>query len=158
MPGMRIRVRVEGDVAQKPDDSEEADDLVKRLEKVSVPRAPDLPPVPEIQLHRPSTHIDKQGGHSVTVRVGEDRPSGTAPAKQDGAGNAASLGAAMGAGVSFAASIIVGFLIGQWIDHKLGLDKGGIPWGTLVMTLGGMAAGFVNLFKLLKIDDNRRRK
>ncbi len=141
-------------MADDPERSDEADELVKKLESVSVPQTPQLPPVPEIKFHKPNTYKSDDGGHDVTVSVNDDS-SKLKSGHQAQSSSAASAGAAMGAGITFAASIVVGFLIGHWIDHKFGLDKGGVPWGTMIMCLAGMAAGFVNLFRLLQMDDKR---
>ena len=46
----------------------------------------------------------------------------------------------------FPASIIVGFIIGHFLDQWLKTD----PWLTLVFILYGIAAGFTNLFSQVK--------
>lgn len=65
--------------------------------------------------------------------------------------NAARMGAGLSAGITLAASVVVGLLIGQWIDRHY--NHSAIPWGTLVMTLAGVAAGFLNLFRILGVSD-----
>ena len=67
------------------------------------------------------------------------------------------LGSGLAAGTTFAASIIAGFLIGQWVDHRWN-HSGGLPWGTLIFGLAGVAAGFLNLFRVISATDRNRKK
>jgi hypothetical protein len=64
-------------------------------------------------------------------------------------------GAGLAAGVTFAASIIAGFFIGQFLDGRL---HDSFPWGTLIFTLLGVAAGFLNLMRLLDTTDRNKRR
>jgi F0F1-type ATP synthase assembly protein I len=41
-------------------------------------------------------------------------------------------------------AIAIGFFFGRWLDSSLGTA----PWMTLVFSLFGIAAGFVNLFRI----------
>lgn len=61
----------------------------------------------------------------------------------------------MSAGITLASSVVVGFLLGQWIDRHWHLS---MPWGTIVFSLAGVAAGFINLFRILSVSDNSRKK
>jgi hypothetical protein len=128
----------------------------------SSPPSPSLPPPPEISFQRPTLGSPKSrtGGTSsgaefpTTYKLGSDRPT-NAPPRGTGAQDVGSYGAELGAGITFAASIIVGFLIGQWIDHKV---HDSFPWGTVLLGFAGIAAGFVNLFRLLAMKDRNQRK
>ena len=46
-------------------------------------------------------------------------------------------------GIMFPVSIAVGYGIGYWIDRFFGTK----PWFTIIFTVLGIAAAFVNLFK-----------
>jgi ATP synthase protein I len=57
------------------------------------------------------------------------------------------LGVASTIGINMVATTFVGFAIGHWVvDRYLPVT----PWGTVVFTLLGIAAGFKYLFKLAK--------
>lgn len=47
-------------------------------------------------------------------------------------------------GIQFPVAIALGFFWGRWLDRHLGTW----PWMTAVFTLFGIAAGFVNLFRI----------
>jgi ATP synthase protein I len=47
-------------------------------------------------------------------------------------------------GIQFPVAIAIGFFFGRWLDAQLG----SAPWLTVVFTLFGIAAGFVNLFRI----------
>ena len=47
-------------------------------------------------------------------------------------------------GLELAASIVVGYFMGDWLDGRF--DTG--PWFTMVFVLLGIAAGFRNIFRL----------
>ncbi len=55
-------------------------------------------------------------------------------------------------GLSFASSVFIGFGMGYWIDVKLfsGQTK---PWFMLIFLCFGVAAGFLNLFRMAKRKD-----
>jgi len=46
-------------------------------------------------------------------------------------------------GVSLVAATAIGLAIGYWLDRWLGTS----PWMTMIFTLFGIAAGFLNLFR-----------
>jgi F0F1-type ATP synthase assembly protein I len=119
-----------------------------------VPTSPELPPPPDIQFKRPE--LGKPHGASDSGKSPGSSNRGSL--SRDERGNRPVSGASMSAGISFAASVIVGVLIGQFVDRKMGFANGGTPWGTIAFTLLGMAAGFVNLFRLLSIYDKRDRR
>jgi ATP synthase protein I len=47
-------------------------------------------------------------------------------------------------GIQFPVAIALGYFFGRWLDGHLGTQ----PWLTLVFSLFGIAAGFVNLFRI----------
>ncbi len=113
---------------------------------IALPPREALPPPPEVTYTRPSLgHAAPAQTPSYRQRSGNGLEPGT---PMD---NAARMGAGLSAGITLAASVVVGLLIGQWIDRHY--NHSSIPWGTLVMTLAGVAAGFLNLFRILGASD-----
>lgn len=47
-------------------------------------------------------------------------------------------------GIQFPVAIAIGFFFGRWLDGSLGTT----PWLTIVFSLFGITAGFVNLFRI----------
>jgi len=47
-------------------------------------------------------------------------------------------------GIQFPVAIALGFFFGRWLDNQLGTG----PWLMMVFSLFGIAAGFVNLFRI----------
>ncbi len=47
-------------------------------------------------------------------------------------------------GIQFPVAIAIGFFWGRWLDRHLGTG----PWMMVVFTIFGIAAGFVNLFRI----------
>lgn len=47
-------------------------------------------------------------------------------------------------GIQFPVAIALGFFFGRWLDQQLGTA----PWLMLVFSLFGIAAGFLNLFRI----------
>ena len=47
-------------------------------------------------------------------------------------------------GIQFPVAIAIGFFFGRWLDAHLGTH----PWLTAVFSFFGIAAGFVNLFRI----------
>ena len=47
-------------------------------------------------------------------------------------------------GIQFPVAIAIGFFFGRWLDTQLGTR----PWMMVVFSLFGIAAGFVNLFRI----------
>ncbi len=126
----------------EPEREDEDDDTLP----VALPPRPNLPPPPEVPYTRPSL------GHAAPAQTSRSRQS-SGSVNQPGTpmDNAARMGAGLSAGITLAASVVVGLLIGQWIDRHY--NHSTIPWGTLVMTLAGVAAGFLNLFRILGASD-----
>ncbi len=54
------------------------------------------------------------------------------------------VGLILSAGMTMAASVLFGYLIGSWLDERLGTK----PWLTLIMFLLGTAAGLKSLYDL----------
>lgn len=112
-----------------------------------VPSHDPLPPPPDFSYTRPT--LGKAAPLSEQNRT---RSSGT-PAQS--APSSLNLGTGMSAGITLASSVVVGFLIGQWIDHYWHLST---PWGTIIFALTGVVAGFLNLFRILGASDDHRKK
>ena len=127
-----------------------ADDNLQDEATDDVPRMPShapLPPPPDVSYTRPSL------GHAAPARTeAERRDAGGPVTPMD---NAAKVGAGLSAGILLCASILVGFGIGQYLDRHF--IHSATPWGTLAMTLVGVAAGFLNLFRLLNATDGKRK-
>lgn len=47
-------------------------------------------------------------------------------------------------GIQFPIAIALGYFFGHWLDKQFGSD----PWLTIIFALFGIAAGFVNLFRI----------
>lgn len=60
-------------------------------------------------------------------------------------GDLKALADLMVVGIMFVVSIIVGLVIGHYLDRWLGTS----PWGTLIFILLGIASGFVNFFRTI---------
>lgn len=57
-------------------------------------------------------------------------------------------------GIEMAASVLIGTLIGYWLDKWLGTQ----PWILIIGFIFGAAAGFRNLFRFLSKEDQHREK
>ncbi len=63
-------------------------------------------------------------------------------------------GPLFGSGIQLAASVVMMFFLGQWLDEKFSTK----PWLMLVGVIFGLGAGFYNFFKIVnKIDKIRPR-
>ena len=116
----------------------------------TIPSRSPLPPPPEVSYTRPLSAPKSSAGPGFGAQQnssGEDSSVGSGAVK---------LGSGLAAATTFAASIIAGFLIGQWIDHRWN-HSGGLPWGTIVFSLAGVAAGFLNLFRVLSATDRGKK-
>jgi ATP synthase protein I len=47
-------------------------------------------------------------------------------------------------GIQFPVAIAIGYFWGKWLDEYLGTE----PWLTIIFSVFGIAAGFVNLFRI----------
>jgi F0F1-type ATP synthase assembly protein I len=54
-------------------------------------------------------------------------------------------GLASTAGLVLVVAIVIGWAFGSWLDKKLGTD----PWLMLLFTLMGIAAGFIEMFRIV---------
>ena len=57
-----------------------------------------------------------------------------------------------GIGFLMAGSVAIGTLGGSWLDRRLGTD----PWLTILGALLGTAAGFVEMFRLVRMTGSGR--
>ena len=136
------------------------DDTPKRAEDdeetphIAVPSHDPLPPPPVVEYTRPT--LGKPASSSPQTLGTQSRKTASDNDVSVGS-SAVKLGSGLAAATTFAASIIAGFLIGQWIDRRWN-HGGGLPWGTLVFSLAGVAAGFLNLFRVLSATDRSRTK
>lgn len=89
-----------------------------------VPKPPELPLPPEVHIERP--------------KLKENRPT-------EGAKQAGALGMAAAVGTSLAAPIIVGALIGVYLDRWLKTD----PWLTMIFLFVGIVSGFIQMIRTL---------
>ncbi|MGI4790970.1 MAG: AtpZ/AtpI family protein [Janthinobacterium lividum] len=139
----------DNDAPKQTKDEDETPTLV-------VPSHSPLPPPPEVHYVRPDLprHTSGASGYVKSQPLGNVQEDSAG--SQLGSG-ALKLGSGLAAATTFAASIIAGFLIGQWIDHRWN-HTGGLPWGTLVFSLAGVAAGFLNLFRVISATDRSRDK
>ncbi len=117
---------------------------------VSVPSHDPLPPPPEVHYTRPVPKAPPGSSPSA-------RQAGPSTGSDVGGSGFTKLGSGLAAATTFVASVVAGFLIGQWVDHCWG-RPGGTPWGTLVFSLLGVAAGFLNLFRVLAATDRGGKK
>lgn len=138
------------------------DDTPKRVEddeetaRIAVPSHDPLPLPPEVTFTRPP--LGKPTPFSPRPLGAQGQRTAQESDNDPSAGSSAvKLGSGLAAATTFAASIIAGFLIGQWIDHRWN-HGGGLPWGTLIFSLAGVAAGFLNLFRVLSATDRSRKK
>jgi len=103
-----------------------------------------LPLPPEVHYTRP---VLKQGGLlGSSASGGSSRGSGG----QGGSSNMPGWGRGLSVSVTFAASIVGGYLIGQWMDGHLFHD-GSQDWGALIMTIAGFAVGIFNVIRLTSL-------
>ena len=112
-----------------------------------------LPPPPQVTYTRPTLGSPP----APTPSRGEQTGWATGPSGTGDDSSFTKLGSGLAAATTFVASVVAWFLIGQWIDHRWG-HPGSLPWGTLVFSLLGVAAGFLNLFRVLAATDRTRKK
>lgn len=55
-------------------------------------------------------------------------------------------GLASSVGIVLVVSTAVGFFLGSWLDERLAT----YPWLTLLFTILGMVAGFIEVFRIVK--------
>jgi ATP synthase protein I len=60
----------------------------------------------------------------------------------------------LGAGIQFAASILVFLFVGRWLDGRLGTE----PWLLLLGVMVGASAGFYSLYRQLVIAPQKKER
>ncbi|MBI4744225.1 MAG: AtpZ/AtpI family protein [Actinobacteria bacterium] len=60
-----------------------------------------------------------------------------------------------GLGVELLSGVVVGALIGYWIDNLLGLK---VPWGILIGSFIGSIAGFINIYNVIVKEEEKKLK
>jgi F0F1-type ATP synthase assembly protein I len=114
-----------------------------------IPSHDPLPPPPDIRFTRPSFGRAAPGGTHTTLSENNKDAQG-----QDHVpSTTVSLGMGLAGSAAFGSSLIVGLLLGQLIDGRFHTA----PWGTIVMTLMGVGAGFVTLYRLMIAHDVRKK-
>lgn len=56
------------------------------------------------------------------------------------------VGVASAVGIVIVVSVVIGFLFGRWLDRVFGTD----PWLMLLFTILGVAAGFIEMYRMVK--------
>ena len=125
----------------------------REMPRIVVPSHEPLPPPPQVNYTRPTIGRSTAPSGNPPQRPGQTRPTGES-GRDSGF---TKLGSGLAAATTFVASVVAGFIIGQWVDHRWG-HPGGTPWGTLVFSLLGVAAGFLNLFRVLAATDRGQNK
>lgn len=75
----------------------------------------------------------------------EERP----PSSEKGSRRSLAIAASIGS--ELAAFVVVGALLGRWIDGRTGSS----PWGVLVCTFFGIAGGLYRLVKIVSSSQDR---
>jgi F0F1-type ATP synthase assembly protein I len=63
-----------------------------------------------------------------------------------------SAGPILGSGIQLAATVVLMFFLGRWLDSKFGSD----PWLMLVGTFFGLGAGLYNFVKIVQRADKKK--
>jgi len=133
---------------------ETADDLRSRFpdpdndERLHVPSAHELPPVPDVTFKRPNTQTAR--GEQAVSRVVTAGPAGTASGVGAGGENDGAyrnMGIASTIGFSLVISIGVGAGLG-WLVDRFILHSGAMPWGLIIGFFAGVISGFTNLVRV----------
>jgi F0F1-type ATP synthase assembly protein I len=103
-----------------------------------------LPLPPEITLHKPTMLAKEERRKEDLKLMGEDQAT-----------NAQKLGQGMAASVLFCMSILSGGIIGTFIDHHFPKVS---PCGIITFGILGVAAGFVNLYRVLGVYSNNKKR
>ncbi|HEY3331643.1 MAG TPA: AtpZ/AtpI family protein [Capsulimonadaceae bacterium] len=131
----------------RPDNDEPAGHNEEDAESVPVvPRSPELPPPPEVHYTRPEMKASKISSSArLTGEAG--------PTKID-AGAIGRMGAGLSAGLTFVGSVLVGLIIGYFVEQEWPRVA---PWGMVISTLVGVAAGFLTLYRILTALDGTNK-
>ncbi|NIS61661.1 MAG: hypothetical protein GTO13_13455 [Proteobacteria bacterium] len=57
-------------------------------------------------------------------------------------------------GIEMAAAVLIGTLMGYWADKWLGTE----PWILIIGFIFGAAAGFLNLYRFIVVEDGDKEK
>jgi F0F1-type ATP synthase assembly protein I len=133
----------------------ENSELQERLAAIDIPPPSTLPYPPDIQFSRPRLGRAGAGRPKSGQSVDSESSSGS-NAPGDEPYQQSHIGASLVIGVTFPTCVIVGASIGIWIDHRW--NPHGTPWGTIVMSLAGIAAGFINIFRVVSMLDRSKSK
>ena len=79
---------------------------------------------------------------------------GKRPELEERRTQASQAGEVMGAGIQFAASILLFLFVGRWLDARLGTA----PWLLLLGVFVGAAAGFWSMYRQLVIVPRERAR
>jgi len=125
------------------DDTPKRTDEDEEPPQVAVPSHDPLPLPPDVSFTRPTL-----GAATPTNRPLGDyaNPSSSDAKGSPGPPLGAKVGVGLASGLTFGASVVGGILVGDWLDHRFPHIS---PWGTIVLLLVGIAAGFLNIYRLL---------
>jgi F0F1-type ATP synthase assembly protein I len=136
----------------KPDDSEPANEEPGaadfKEDEIVIPQvahAPVLPPPPEIEFHRPPRALLGRGRAGAKDAYDDD-PS---------AGSMSWIGSGMSIGVSFGLTVVVCIGAGMLIDQHVPAVR---PWGTVSLSIIGIAAGLWNVMRMADILLKREKR
>lgn len=127
---------------------------------ISIPSHASLPPPPEVHYTRPN--LGKPRNNSVgredsqTRNVTDDSQGDKRPdlyGRQQGNLFVVKPVLGLTAGLTFAASVMVGIWLGDLIDKHFHTS----PWGLIVMLIIGVIAGFIKLVRLLDVPGSGRK-
>lgn len=110
---------------------------------IRVPSHDPLPPPPEIHYTRPN--LGQRSGPT-----GSDSPVEFGDMSSNSSSSVRYTRGLAG-GVSLSACILAGYWLGSEIDRHW--IHASMPWGTIVMVLAGVFAGFYNLFRMVNRND-----
>jgi hypothetical protein len=116
---------------------------------VAVPSHEPLPLPPTVEYTRPRLAQSRQTGRGAS--------SGGVGGPEQYSSDVASHGVGLAAGITLVVSMVAGAMAGNWADQRW--NHTSVPWGTLIMTLIGAAAGILNVQRLLaRANRNRNKK
>lgn len=137
----------------RPDEDDDASAGEEDEPQIEVPSAPSFPPPPEIQFERPTLGRGEPGRAFSRPKDPIDIAT-SAQADGERESGPSHLGVGLVIGVTLPSCIVVGVLIGVWIDREWPAAQ---PWGVVVMSLAGIAAGFLNVFRMVMMMDRPRK-
>ena len=75
------------------------------------------------------------------------------PLRRDPQGPGPQGGDMMGVGLAFAASILLFFFLGRWLDARLGTE----PWLLITGVFVGLGAGFWSMYRRLVVEPAQKK-